>query len=127
MARVILLFATLTGTLLLAQSDRDRAIESDIQKRLEKSVIGKEGFQVQVRAGVAYWTGQTAVPQRKGAATRMAKSAGAAKVVNNIRVTTAKANPPKASQPRTASPTPRSEPPPPPPRRVKVQWRAVRP
>jgi hypothetical protein len=123
MARLLLLFVMLAGVL-LGQAERDRAIEADIQTRLAKSVIGAEGFQVRVEGGVAYWTGKTAVAQRKGAATRMAKSAGAVKVVNNIRVTTGKA-PPKASQkrsePKSAPAAPRTEEPP--PRRPRVQWR----
>jgi len=41
---------------------------------------------VRVQGGVAYWDGTTNVVQHKGAATRMAKSAGAKKVVNNIKV-----------------------------------------
>jgi len=35
---------------------------------------------------VAYWDGTTNVVQHKGAATRMAKSSGAQKVVNKIKV-----------------------------------------
>jgi len=41
---------------------------------------------VRVQGGVAYWDGTTNVVQHKGAATRMAKSAGAKKVVNHIKV-----------------------------------------
>jgi len=61
-------------------------MESDIRARLAKSVIGKDGLTVRVQGGVAYWDGTTNVVQHKGAATRMAKSAGAKKVVNNIKV-----------------------------------------
>ena len=35
---------------------------------------------------MATWTGSTTVMQHKGAATRMAKAAGAIQVVNNIKV-----------------------------------------
>ena len=49
-------------------------------------MIGKDGLTVRVQGGVAYWDGTTNVVQHKGAATRMAKSAGAKKVVNNIKV-----------------------------------------
>ena len=38
---------------------------------------------------MAYWEGTTAVVQHKGSATRMAKSAGAKRVVNNIKITDA--------------------------------------
>ena len=65
---------------------QDVQIESDIRARLAKSVIGKDGLTVRVQGGVAYWDGTTNVVQHKGAATRMAKSAGAKKVVNNIKI-----------------------------------------
>jgi len=65
---------------------QDVQIESAIRTRLAKSVIGKDGLTVRVQGGVAYWDGTTNVVQHKGAATRMAKSAGAKKVVNNIKV-----------------------------------------
>ena len=65
---------------------QDVQIEKEIRARLAKSVIGKDGLTVRVQGGVAYWDGTTNVVQHKGAATRMAKSAGAKKVVNNIKV-----------------------------------------
>jgi osmotically-inducible protein OsmY len=65
---------------------QDVQIESEIRARLAKSVIGKDGFKVRVQGGVAYWDGTTSVVQHKGAATRMAKSAGAKKVINQIKV-----------------------------------------
>jgi BON domain len=65
---------------------QDVQIEKDIRARLAKSLIGKDGLTVRVQGGVAYWEGTTNVVQHKGAATRMAKSAGAKKVVNNIKV-----------------------------------------
>ena len=65
---------------------QDAQIEAEIRTRLAKSVIGKDGFKVRVQGGVAYWDGNTEVIQHKGAATRMAKSAGAKKVVNNIQI-----------------------------------------
>jgi hypothetical protein len=65
---------------------QDVQIEAEIRARLAKSVIGKDGLTVRVQGGVAYWDGTTNVVQHKGAATRMAKSAGAKKVVNNIKV-----------------------------------------
>jgi len=64
----------------------DAEIEATIKAKLAKSKIGKEGFQVHIKDGVATWTGTTSVMQHKGAATRMAKTAGAIKVVNNIKV-----------------------------------------
>jgi hypothetical protein len=65
---------------------QDAQIEAEIRARLAKSVIGKDGFTVHVQGGVAYWDGTTEVVQHKGAATRMAKSAGARKVVNQIKI-----------------------------------------
>jgi hypothetical protein len=65
---------------------QDVQLEAAIRARLAKSVIGKDGLTVRVQGGVAYWDGTTNVVQHKGAATRMAKSAGAKKVVNNIKV-----------------------------------------
>lgn len=65
---------------------QDVQIESEIHTRLAKSVIGKDGLTVRVQGGVADRDGTTNVVQHKGAATRMAKSAGAKKVVNNIKV-----------------------------------------
>lgn len=64
----------------------DSQIESTIRAKLAKSKIGKDGFHFQVQHGIVTWTGNTDVPQHKGSATRMAKSAGAAQVINNIQV-----------------------------------------
>ena len=55
----------------------DAEIEATIKAKLAKSKIGKDGFQVHVKDRVATWTGSTSVMQHKGAATRMAKTAGA--------------------------------------------------
>jgi hypothetical protein len=67
-------------------AQEDKAIEAEIRARLAKSKIGEDGFKVHVQGGVATWEGTTSVVQHKGAATRMAKSAGAKAVVNNIQV-----------------------------------------
>ena len=64
-------------------------MERTIREKLAKSKIGKDGFTVRVQGGVAYWEGNTTVVQHKGAATRMAKTAGARAVVNNIKVSDA--------------------------------------
>lgn len=64
----------------------DAEIEATIKAKLAKSKIGKDGFQVHVKDRVATWTGATTVMQHKGAATRMAKAAGAIQVLNNIKV-----------------------------------------
>ncbi len=70
-------------------SAEDKAIEAAIRAKLEKSKVGKDGFKVHVQGGVATWEGKTNVLQHKGAATRMAKTAGAKSVVNNIKVSDA--------------------------------------
>src|SRR6266849_10940425 len=96
MKRVLLVFALMvsslaaaTGTLTMSHSQgkfSDAEIEATIKAKLAKSKIGKDGFQVHVKNGIATWTGNTNVMQHKGAATRMAKTAGAIQVVNNIKI-----------------------------------------
>jgi len=78
----------------------DAEVEATIKAKLAKSKIGKDGFQVHVKDGVATWTGTTAVMQHKGAATRMAKAAGAIHVVNNIKITGESGAAGKPGQPR---------------------------
>ena len=98
MKRVVLIFLLLlslfgaqagtTATLTKSHSEgkfSDAEIEATIKVKLAKSKIGKDGFQVHVKDRVATWTGATNVMQHKGAATRMAKTAGALRVVNNIK------------------------------------------
>lgn len=81
------LFAATTLTKSHSQGKfSDAEIEATIKAKLAKSKIGHDGFQVHVKSGVATWTGTTSVMQHKGAATRMAKTAGATQVVNNIQV-----------------------------------------
>jgi hypothetical protein len=71
----------------------DAQIEAIIRTKLAKSKIGKDGFTFRVQRGVVTWEGSTNVMQHKGSATRMARTAGAAQVINNIQVSaTAKAN-----------------------------------
>lgn len=70
-------------------AQQDKEIEAAIRAKLAKSKIGKDGFTVRVQGGVAFWEGATGVVQHKGAATRMAKTAGAKRVVNNIKVSDA--------------------------------------
>lgn len=70
-------------------AQEDKQIEAVIRAKLAKSKVGKDGFTVRVQGGIAYWEGSTDVVQHKGAATRMAKTAGAKSVVNNIKVSDA--------------------------------------
>jgi hypothetical protein len=84
-----LAWSALAGPLTMSHSQgkfSDAEIEATIKAKLTKSKIGKDGFQVHIKDGVATWTGSTSVMQHKGAATRMAKAAGAIHVINNIKV-----------------------------------------
>ena len=67
----------------------DAQIDATIRTKLAKSKIGKDGFHFKVARGIVTWEGRTDVIQHKGSATRMAKSAGAAQVVNNIQISSA--------------------------------------
>ncbi|MFL6354769.1 MAG: BON domain-containing protein [Bryobacteraceae bacterium] len=64
----------------------DSQIEASIRTKLAKSKIGKDGFTFRVQRGVVTWQGSTSVMQHKGSATRMARTAGAVQVINNIQV-----------------------------------------
>lgn len=61
-------------------------MEALIRAKLAKSKMAPEGFTIHVHNHVATWEGKTGVIQHKGAATRMAHSAGATQVVNNIKI-----------------------------------------
>lgn len=67
----------------------DAEIDRNIRTKLAKSKIGKDGFTAHVKGGVVTWEGNTNVIQHKGAATRMAKTAGALQVINNIKISDA--------------------------------------
>lgn len=67
----------------------DAQIEQTIKAKLAKSKIGADHFKIKVQGGIAYWDGFTNVMQHKGAATRMAKTAGAKAVVNHIQISDA--------------------------------------
>jgi hypothetical protein len=77
------------GAAVGVSAQQDKELEAAIRAKLAKSKIGKDGFTVHVQGGIAHWEGTTAVVQHKGSATRMAKTAGARGVVNNIKVTDA--------------------------------------
>ena len=72
-----------------AATPSDAQIEAAIRTKLAKSKIGKDGFRFKVAHGVVTWEGTTNVVQHKGSATRMARTAGAVQVVNNIQVSAA--------------------------------------
>lgn len=81
---LLLLFMAL---LCLALTPEDRAIASSLKTRLARSKIRQNPIQYTVEDRVVTWTGQVTIPQHKGAATRMAKAAGAQRVRNQILVT----------------------------------------
>ena len=60
-------------------SQNDAQLEAAIRARLARSKIASDKFQVRVQGGVATIEGRTGVIQHKGVATRLAKSAGAAR------------------------------------------------
>jgi hypothetical protein len=65
----------------------DAQLEADIRARLARSKkISLDHLQVHVQGGVATLEGRTGVVQHKGAATRMAKAAGALAVNNRIQI-----------------------------------------
>lgn len=72
-----------------AAAPGDDLLQAKIQEKLSKAKAGGGKFQVRVRNGTAYLSGRAEVAQHKGAATRMAKAAGAKRVVNNITVSEA--------------------------------------
>jgi len=64
----------------------DAVVEAAIRAKFAKSKINEDKFQVSVRSGVATIEGKTDVPQRKGVATRLAKTGGAREVVNKVQI-----------------------------------------
>lgn len=64
----------------------DAVIEAAIRAKFAKSKISQDNFRVSVKSGVALIEGKTDIPQRKGVATRLAKTGGAREVVNKIQI-----------------------------------------
>ena len=64
----------------------DAEIQSRIQAKLAKSKIGKNGCRFTTSGGVTTIEGKANVVQHKGAATRIARSAGARAVINRIEI-----------------------------------------
>jgi BON domain len=67
----------------------DAQIDAAIRTKLAKSKIGADKFHFKVQGGVATIEGKTDVIQHKGAATRMAHTAGAIGVNNHIEISEA--------------------------------------
>jgi hypothetical protein len=70
-------------------ASNDAAMEKDIRARFARSKISIDKFEVHVQGGVATITGKTNVVQHKGTATRLARIAGAVRVVNQVEVSEA--------------------------------------
>jgi osmotically-inducible protein OsmY len=84
---------------LMAYGATDSAIEQRIKEKFAAGKLASDHFVVKVQQGVATLDGETAVPQRKGAATRIARKAGAREVRNRIKVKSpAASGPPKRAQ-----------------------------
>jgi hypothetical protein len=67
----------------------DAALEKAINAKLAASKISTDKFKVHVQSGIATLEGFTEIVQHKGTATRLAKSAGALAVINNIEISQA--------------------------------------
>lgn len=64
----------------------DAELEKAIRERFARSKIAVNRFTVRVQGGVATIEGRTDVVQHKGVATRLARAAGARRVVNRIEI-----------------------------------------
>lgn len=69
-----------------APQQTDAQIQARIRAKLAKSKIGANGFKFTTANGITTIEGTANVIQHKGAATRLAKSAGSRAVVNNIQI-----------------------------------------
>ena len=67
----------------------DAQIEATIRAKFARSKINAEKFTVHVQGGVATIEGKTNVIQRKGTATRLAKTGGAIAVNNHVQLSDA--------------------------------------
>jgi hypothetical protein len=67
----------------------DAGLENAIRQRFAGSKCAEDKFTVRVQGGVATIEGKTNVVQRKAAATRMARAAGAKQVINKVEVSEA--------------------------------------
>jgi hypothetical protein len=82
--KIVSIWVLWLSMLLWAGPGEDAAIEARLKSKLMRSKLRGDGLQYRVKDGVVEWMGKVGTPQRKGAATRMAKSAGARKVLNRI-------------------------------------------
>ena len=82
----VLVLVVLAVSAFAAAPKPDATIEAAIRAKFAKSKISADNFRVTVKSGVAVLEGRTDIPQRKGVATRLAKTGGAREVVNKIQV-----------------------------------------
>lgn len=68
---------------------KDADLEKAINAKFAASKISTDKFKAHVQGGVATLEGYTEIVQHKGTATRLAKTAGALAVVNNIEISQA--------------------------------------
>jgi len=68
---------------------QDAKLEAAIRAKFAKSKINADKFTVHVQGGVATIEGKTDIVQHKGTATRLAKTAGAAAVINRVQISDA--------------------------------------
>jgi hypothetical protein len=87
----------------LFASNEDAAILAKLKAKMSRSTLRSEAVEYKVENGVVLWSGTVKIPQRKGAATRMAKSSGAKKVLNRIVVQHTTPRTSNANLPRPAS------------------------
>ena len=73
----------------VAARPTDAQIDAVIRLKLAKSKIAADKFHFAVQGGVVTIEGKTDVVQRKGAATRLARTAGAVAVNNHIQISEA--------------------------------------
>ncbi|MBC7925967.1 MAG: BON domain-containing protein, partial [Bryobacteraceae bacterium] len=91
--RILLVFLSVVSLVSAASKTSparsDNEIDADFKVRLARSKLASDGIQIRVRGGTATLTGRVEVMQHKGNATRMAKSAGAREVHNQIEISAA--------------------------------------
>ncbi len=99
MLRVLACFVLMIS--MWAAASEDALIASRLKSKMARSKLKSDGLQYRVQDGTVEWSGTVKIPQRKGAATRMAKSSGAKRVLNRIVVQ-------PGSTPALSRPSPRS-------------------
>ena len=98
-----LLWSVLLTVALMAGVADDNAIAARLKQKMSRSKLKSDDLKYHVKDGVVEWSGAVSVAQRKGAATRMAKTAGAKRVVNRIVVKGNASHPAAKPLPRTVT------------------------